>query len=176
MGGQVRKDERQIVALDTGKARGTGGLGREGVLPEVLARRTGFLLSKAGQLAHEEFGRAIELLGLKPRHYGVLAVLADEGPHAQRDLGEKLRVDRSTMVALVDGLEEMGLVERRRDREDRRRYELTLTEAGGRALSEAEAVVEGVQEAVLGPLDDAGRRALHDLLTALLGGFGRGAT
>lgn len=87
---------------------------------------------------------------------GVLAVLADEGPHAQRELGEKLRIDRSTVVSIVYGLEETGRVERRRDREDRRRYELTLTETGRLALSEVEGGVRGVQEAVSKSLDDLG--------------------
>lgn len=146
-----------------------GGRGAE-VLPEVLARHTAFLLSKAGQMSREVFDRAVGPMGLKSRHYGAMAVLDADGPHAQRELGEKLRIDRSTMVALVDDLEGMGLVKRRRDREDRRRYELTLTDAGRRTLSEAGALVEGVQEKVLAPLDEAQRRELHGLLVVLLRG------
>ena len=148
--------------------------GRGGIPPEVLARHTAFLLGKVGQLAREEFDRAMGHMGLKSRHYGALAVLAAEGPHAQRELGEKLQIDRSTMVALVDDLEGMGLVERRRDREDRRRYGLILTDAGRGALSEADSLVEGVQEAVLAPLDEDQRRELHGLLASVLRGLGPG--
>ncbi len=143
---------------------------RTGVPPEVLARHTAFLLGKAGQMSREAFDRAIAPMGLKSRHYGALSVLNAEGSHAQRELGEKLWIDRSTMVALVDDLEGMGFVERRRDREDRRRYELILTEAGTEALSEADSLVEGVQKAVLAPLDEGQRRELHGLLTSLLRG------
>ena len=142
--------------------------------PEVLARHTAFLLGKAGQLSREVFERAISPMGLRARHYGALAVLAAEGPHAQRELGEKLQIDRSTMVALVDDLEGMGFVERRRDRQDRRRYELTLTRAGTEALSEAEGLVEGVQETVLAPLDEGQRRELHGLLVDLVRGLSSG--
>lgn len=141
----------------------------------VLARRTGFLLGKAGQLARAEFDLALRPMGLKARHYGALAVLAAEGPHTQRDLGEKVQVDRSTMVAVIDELERLGLVERRRNPEDRRRYELTLTPAGSETLSKAEVVAEEVQEAVLAPLDDAQRRQLHELLTSLLRNLGEGS-
>jgi DNA-binding MarR family transcriptional regulator len=159
----------------------SGGAGRRGgagsseafTPPEVLARNAGFLLGRVGQLAREELARALEPMGLKPRHYGVLAVLADEGPHPQRVLGEKLRIDRSTMVIVVDELEAMGLVERRRDRRDRRRYELTLTNAGGRVLSEALPVVESVEEAVLAPLDERRRRELRDSLAIMLQGLNR---
>ena len=149
--------------------------GLEGFLPEVLARHTAFLLGKAGQLSREAFDRAVAPMGIKSRHYGAMAILAAEGVHTQRELGEKLQIDRSTMVTLVDDLEGMGLVERRRDREDRRRYGLTLTDAGRERLAEADSLVEGVQETVLAPLDEGQRRELHALLASLLRGLGPGA-
>ena len=149
---------------------GLGGSRRNRVsLPLVSpARNTGFLMSKVSQLAREGFERALEPMGLKARHYGVLTALAGEGPHAQRDLGEKLSVDRTTMVGLVDELEGLGLVERRRDPEDRRRYDLALTDAGKRTVSEAEAVAARVQDAVLAPLDAVERRRLHEMLSSVL--------
>ena len=162
------------AADGVGDGIGRGGGARADALPGVLARRTAFLLAKAGQMSREAFDRAVGPMGLKSRHYGALAVLNAEGPHAQRELGERLQIDRSTMVSVVDELEGMGLVERRRDPEDRRRYELTLTEAGRGVLSEADSLVEGVQEAVLAPLDEAQRRELHGLLMALLRGADHG--
>ena len=148
--------------------RGGSGRGRVKLRPAALARKTGVLISKVSQLAQEGFERALRPMGLKARHYGVLTVLAGEGPHAQRNLSEKLAIDRTTMVGLVDELEGLGLVERRRDPKDRRRYDLALTDAGKRAMSEAEAVAARVQDAVLAPLDDADRRRLHEMLASLL--------
>lgn len=148
--------------------RGGSGRNRVNLPPVALARNTGFLMSKVSQLAREGFERALEPMGLKARHYGVLTTLAGEGPHAQRDLGEKLAIDRTTMVGLVDELEGLGLVERRRDPEDRRRYDLALTDAGKRTISEAEAVAARVQDAVLAPLDNDERRRLHEMLTSVL--------
>lgn len=140
--------------------------------PVALARNTGFLMSKVSQLAREGFERALEPMGLKARHYGILAALAGEGPHAQRDLGENLAIDRTTMVGLVDELEGLGLVERRRDPGDRRRYDLALTDSGKRTISEAETVAVRVQEAVLSPLDDVERHRLHEMLTSVLHNLG----
>ena len=165
------------MAPTTGDAKGE--MERRGwadAPPEVLAGNTGYLLVRVGQLAREEFGRALGPSGVKLRHYGALAVLAAEGPSAQRSLGDKLRVDRSTMVSLVDELEGMGLVERRRSREDRRRYELTLTQAGKQALSEVGRVVEGVREALLAPLDTRRRRQLHESISAVLGALSTAPT
>lgn len=146
-----------------------GGVGAERAgLPRALARHPGFLLGKAGQMARDKFNEALGHTGLGSRQYGALAVLADEGAHTQKALGEKLAVDRTTMVGVVDELEGLGLVERRRDREDRRRYELTLTDAGRRALSEAEDVVEDVQRQMFAPLGDSRLRRLQELLTSVL--------
>ena len=159
---------------ETGGSRSSGsgrrGPGRDRVSlpPAALAHNTGFLMSKVSQLTREEFERSLGPMGLKARHYDVLSTLAGEGPHAQGDLGEKLAIDRTTMVGLVDELEGLGLVERRRDPKDRRRYDLALTDAGRRTVSEAEAVAARVQDAVLAPLDDAERRRLHEMLASLL--------
>ncbi len=148
--------------------RGGSGRSRVNLPPVALTRNTGFLMSKVSQLAREGFERALEPMGLKARHYGVLTALAGEGPHAQRDLGEKLAIDRTTMVGLVDELEGLGLVERRRNLEDRRRYDLTLTDVGKRTISEAEAMATRVQDAMLAPLDDTERRRLHEMLASVL--------
>ncbi len=152
----------------SGPGRVGSGRDRVNLPPLALARNTGFLMSKVSQLAREGFERALEPMGLKARHYGVLTALASEGPHAQRDLGEKLAIDRTTMVGLVDELEGLGLVERRRDPKDRRRYDLVLTDDGKRTTSEAEAVAARVQDSVLAPLDDAQRHLMHEMLASLL--------
>ena len=152
----------------SGSGRGGSGRNRVDLPPAALARNTGFLMSKVSQLAREGFERALEPMGLKARHYGVMTALAGEGPHAQKDLGEKLAIDRTTMVGLVDELEGLGLVERRRDPEDRRRYDLALTDAGRRTVSEAETIAARVQDAVLAPLEDAERRRLHEMLSIVL--------
>ncbi len=79
------------------------------------------------------------------------------------------------MVGLVDELEGLGLVERRRDLEDRRRYDLTLTDVGKRTISEAEAVATRVQDAMLAPVDETERRRLHEMLIKVLRNLDEGA-
>jgi hypothetical protein len=78
--------------------------------PEALTRRTGFLLSMTGMLSRGELARALEPMGIKPRGYGVLVVLTEEGPAPQQTVGERIGIDKSTMVVVVDELEELGLV------------------------------------------------------------------
>jgi hypothetical protein len=42
------------------------------------------------------------------RSFGVLTLLADHGPLSQQTIGEQLRIDRTTMVAMIGDLEQAG--------------------------------------------------------------------
>lgn len=91
-----------------------------------------------------------------------------DGPLAQRDLTERLRLDKSTVSRLVDGLVRKGYVTRERDPANRRLYRLLLT-AEGRAAHRAAAA--GFHERHAGLLDAmtaAEREALGIGLTGLL--------
>ena len=62
----------------------------------------------------------------------VRALYALREPLSMRELAERLYLDPSNLTALVDRLEELGLVERTTDAEDRRVKRLILTERGAR--------------------------------------------
>ena len=137
-------------------------------VPAALAGNTGFLLGKVHELARDRFEAALRPLGLRARHYGVLAAVAEQGPVAQNALGDRLNIDRSTMVAVIDDLEAAGRVTRRRNVYDRRAYQIQLTDKGRSLLHQANQVVGRVQDEVFAPLDRAQRDQLHTALAALL--------
>jgi DNA-binding MarR family transcriptional regulator len=107
-------------------------------------------------------------LGIKPHHYGVLQVLEEMGSAPQYVVGARLGIDKSTMTVVGDHLEGLGLVARRRNPQNRRAYELTLTETGRAALAAAEPLVATVEEAMLARLDSAERSQLHTLLLRMM--------
>lgn len=137
-------------------------------LPPALSSWTGWLISKAAQLALSDFERHLDSYGLNPRHYGVLALLQDSEPLSQLEIGGALRIDRTTMVALIDSLEERNLVMRRRDPRDRRAYLIGLTEAGGKQVGELAELVAGVDERLTSGLTDSEREKLNQLLRKVL--------
>lgn len=139
-----------------------------GAVPESLTQRTGFLLSTLGRRFRAATEQSLTPLGITPVHYGVLAVLAGNGPAAQAAVGATFNIDKSSMVVIIDYLEQRELVERRRNPRNRRAYELRLTDAGHRTLREADQIVARSEEAVLAPLDAAQRAHLHELLLRLL--------
>ena len=110
-------------------------------LPRTLRASPGFLLGKAAQQGAALVEQALQPLRLKARHYGVLVALDELGPCSQHELGDPLRIDRTTMVAIVDHLERLGFVERRPQPDDRRSYQIQLTAAGSSALAQARGAV-----------------------------------
>ena len=95
---------------------------------------------------------ALAPLALDGRLLAVLALVGAEGPALQARLAERLQVDRTTMVALVDRLEQAGLVERHRDSADRRGYHVNITTTGSTALKQALGAVQTVERDFLSAL------------------------
>ncbi|MDH6112442.1 DNA-binding MarR family transcriptional regulator [Kitasatospora sp. MAP12-15] len=133
-----------------------------------LAGHTGVLLHKAGLLIQEEVDQALAAQGFRLRTFMVLATLAGGAELSQQDLSRVVSLDPTTMVALIDELEQAGQVERRRNPADRRRYILGLTEVGRRAMAEAEVVASEAERLFFARLPEGRRELLHDMLGTLL--------
>jgi DNA-binding MarR family transcriptional regulator len=136
-------------------------------LPASIADRLGPLLGRA-HLAHRRFAEAeLAALGLRPKEFGTLSVVVAEGPLSQQRLTERTGIDRTTMVAVVDGLESKGFVERERAAEDRRAYALRATAKGRRILGRATKAAERAEAAFLAGLSAEDQRRLKQLLRTL---------
>jgi DNA-binding MarR family transcriptional regulator len=141
-------------------------------LPRPMQRRLGAALTWAAQNAQEMADRALKPLGLNVKHFGVMTLLLhrnEGGSMSQQAIGERLRIDRTTMVALIDDLEQARYVKRERNPDDRRAYVLTLTAAGRKAQARAEKAIDSDAEQFFGRLSEAERQRLHQLLQRLNG-------
>ena len=111
--------------------------------------------------------RAYEDEGLHPYHHAILITL-DEGSHeTQGSIADALGYDRGQLVGLLDELEERGLVERRRDPNDRRRHLVQMTPEGKKALRRLRTLARQLENEFLEPLSEADRAKLHELLLQL---------
>jgi DNA-binding MarR family transcriptional regulator len=137
--------------------------------PAPLADRTGYLLAAAHRRVRDRFEAALEPLGIEARHFGALATIAASAPCTQQLVAQQLGVTGPVVVQLVDQLERRGLVERRRNPDDRRSYALQPTAKGRAMLRRTDAVIAEMSAQIAEPLGAEGDEELRALLRRLLG-------
>ena len=84
----------------------------------------------------------------------LLRIARSETPMRQNELAASLSLDGSSVVRLLDALEDAGLIERCEDRADRRAKSLVLTPRGRRTVDQVERVSLEIRNAVLGEVSD----------------------
>ncbi|KIH98970.1 hypothetical protein LP52_09745 [Streptomonospora alba] len=137
--------------------------------PPPLLDRLSYLLGKLHFRALEAEGEGLASLNVNVKQHAALSVLVEEGPMTQQELGQRMGIDRTTVVSVVDGLDDGGLVERRRSPADRRAYLLTLTPSGCDAEERGRHLVAEAEKEILEGLDEPDRARLRELLVRALG-------
>ena len=137
-------------------------------LPASIAERLGPLLGRAHESHRRLAASRLAGIGLEPKEFGTLSVLAEEGPLTQQQLGRRTGIDRTTMVAIADALEEKGLATRQRRPSDRRAYDLGVTAQGRRVLRRATRAAGRAEDDFLAPLHPRERTQLKSMLRRLI--------
>jgi MarR family transcriptional regulator, lower aerobic nicotinate degradation pathway regulator len=133
-------------------------------LPDTLMRWPGFVLAMLAETGSVYFNEALAPLGIRRNHLHVLILVAEHQPVQQVELGRLLVLSPATITHVVNDLEELGALERRRDPGDKRAHHLHLTERGTAMIREAEAISHQATESVFAVLSRAERKALHGML------------
>jgi DNA-binding MarR family transcriptional regulator len=134
--------------------------------PDRPPRSVGFLISQLGFIASRGFVEALRPLGIGPREWTLLRYVDQTEGQSQQALAERLGMPPSGMVALVDGLEEAGLLERR-PTSDRRVRALYMTAQGRRTLKRAVEIAIAFEDELCSGLEARERDQLIDLLQKL---------
>ena len=132
-----------------------------------LSARLTYLLKRALVDLEDLHAEHLAPVGVSGRELAVLLLLDGQSPESQQQVAGRLGVDRTTMVALLDGLEAKGLVARHADAGDRRRNVVELTGDGHTALVRAVRASDEAERRLLAELDDAESMQLRTLLTRL---------
>ena len=139
-----------------------------GPAPGALGGRVTYLLRRVTDAAGRLANAHLVPLGIDTRQYTVLTVVAAGGGSSQRSIADTLGLDRATVVALVDRLENLGLVRRIRSREDRRANAVEVTPKGHRLRKRADALMEQCERAFVAGLPPNERERLARILEQLL--------
>ncbi|HUO74850.1 MAG TPA: MarR family winged helix-turn-helix transcriptional regulator [Solirubrobacteraceae bacterium] len=127
------------------------------------------LISQLARGMRRRFEEAVASLGVRPRELHALQYLRERGPSAQQTLTELLGIDATNIVAVLNSLEDAGLIERRRDPSDRRRAIIALSPEGGQRLADLDRALCRIDDELLGTLTGAQRATLNDLLARAVG-------
>ena len=133
---------------------------KPGVLPGLL----GYRLRVAQQAVFRDFASSVA--ELSPGRAGMLLLVEANPGVTQGRLADAVGLDRSTMVGVIDALEERDLIERRRG-SDRRTNGLWLTRAGRAFVARLKSRIEVHERRVAAHLTPGERDQLLALLEKL---------
>ena len=136
--------------------------------PQRIRRWPTFALGQLYRSAHARISADLAAVHESLSTYDVLATLAEYGELSQQQVCDRIQMDRSDMVRLIDDLESRGNVVRARDPHDRRRYRLTLTPRGTKAVRRCEQILAAATDDVFANLAADQRRTLHQLAVRAL--------
>ncbi|MBB3037795.1 MarR family winged helix-turn-helix transcriptional regulator [Hoyosella altamirensis] len=136
-------------------------------LPESSLKSADFLISRLHRVVRENVERPLTDAGYSLRTHWILSCLSQQ-PLSQQQVCNALAIDRSDMVRIVDELEKRGLLTRARDKKDRRKHTLTLTETGHAARKHSDAIVESAIDSVFRGLTKKEKQTFHRLALKVL--------
>lgn len=123
-----------------------------------------FLLTQLGTHAAQAFAERVAELDLTPPQAGLMRAVAFGPGRSQQALADQLGTPPTRLVALVDALEQRGLLERRRNPDDRRLHAVHLSAAGKAVIDDLRRVAREHEDDLLSALDPTERDQLHTLL------------
>jgi DNA-binding MarR family transcriptional regulator len=111
----------------------------------------------------------LEAHGLSMWGYSVLVALDRSAIRTQAALAEAIGADKTRIIAILDELQQNGLIERLADPEDRRARLLAITKEGRRVKDAVQAEIQRGEERWLGTLSATDRAVFLRVLQELSG-------
>ena len=126
-----------------------------------------FVISDVARLYRRRFDERTRSFGITgPQMRAVIAIMRFPGIN-QGALADRLDVEPITTCRMVDRLEQAGLVERRRDPQDRRAWQLFLTDAAEPIAEKLQAIGQTVLNESLEGVAAGDRDATMTILGAI---------
>jgi len=136
---------------------------------DSLVQAHAYRITRMGRLLRRsliaELGRMEA--GLSPEQYFLIWRLHERDGRVQGELVDPLMDDRPNITRLLDALQKKGLVERRRDPEDGRRWRVFLTGEGKALMERLLPEVIALRYQLLGDVSEADLAALERVMTHL---------
>jgi len=115
------------------------------------------LFHRAVQVVTEIYQAEMSSFDLTARQYAVLFALAHSEGMSQSKLVDATGIDRSTMADIVRRMLKKGIIQRKRDKDDARAYEVRITDEGVRLFKAVTPIVRRIEDKLMASLN--GKRA-----------------
>lgn len=132
-----------------------------------MADELGFLIADVSRLLRRRFDERARSIGITRPQWRALAAIRRAPGLNQGALAERLDVEPITACRMIDRLEDAGLVERRRDPDDRRAWLIHLTKRAEPLTTQLRALADDMFASVLADISDADRQQITDTLTRI---------
>lgn len=103
---------------------------------ETVALSTFVKLIRTTETVSSRVHGHLKGIGLTVSQFGVLEALYHLGSMCQKDIAKKILKSTGNITTVIDNLEKRGLVVRKRDGEDRRYFNIVLTDAGSQTVKQ----------------------------------------
>jgi DNA-binding MarR family transcriptional regulator len=132
----------------------------------TLDESLGFVIARTHRALKMEVRHALHESGhdVTVEQWGVLCRLYERDGRSHKELADSLCKDTPTITRMIDSMVERGQVYRKRDTNDRRVYQVYLTDEGRRLWSEIEPIFLNLVERCFSFLDSKEQQSLKNLL------------
>lgn len=138
----------------------------EPYLPET-ARSLPIVLMRAREAVMAPIREMLTESGITEQQWRILRVLSESGPQDASRLAERACILLPSMTRISRSMIERGLITRESDREDRRRYTVSITPAGQKILDDNLPRAAEIAAGYRAKLGDERFETLLDLLQEL---------
>jgi MarR family 2-MHQ and catechol resistance regulon transcriptional repressor len=108
----------------------------KGSKKEVIALDTLIKLTRSSEILNSKLKLSLDNYSLSEGQFAALDALFHLGSLSQKELGNKLLKSGGNITMVVDNLEKIGYVQRKRSKEDRRFFMIELTSKGKKKIEE----------------------------------------
>ena len=129
-----------------------------------LRELIGYQLRRTTGAAMPEITKLLEPYGLRRSTFSALTIIEEFPRINQSQLSEALSIEPPNLVAIINELENAGLVERRPTPNDRRTYALQITKSGVSLLVKAQCTLKVYETNLTAGLTEAEISTLHRIL------------
>jgi MarR family transcriptional regulator, transcriptional regulator for hemolysin len=124
-------------------------------------------LISVARLVREAYDSRFATLGLNLTQASILSYVGDFGPVIQTRIADHLHQGRAATGASIDYLQNLQLIERLPDPDDRRVWRIGLTETGKHMTSQISAIDERLRTELRDGISKTERQALNGMLSRL---------